>query len=151
MINEKPTPPKSSDAGNPASNNPAAKGSSRRTFLGQVGAALTGGVVLGKATVASAQYTSPAIGDGLTPPAGVTDERVKRSFLIRVGTAARQAGIPVPPHTTNGDEDRYGDKSGSYSKGLLQDGIGLVNPQAYESYKSALRSGKFEAFENIII
>src|SRR2546423_13556945 len=151
MINEKPAASKSPETGNPSSNSVSIKGSTRRRFLGQVGAALTGGVVLGKAAVASAQYTTPTIGDGITPPPGVTDERVLRSFLLRVEAATREALIPIPPHTTNGDEERYQDKSGSYSKGLLQDGIGLVNLEAYASYKTALKSGKFEDFENIII
>src|ERR1700682_820339 len=76
----------------------AAKGSSRRKFLGQVGAALTGGVVLGKATLASAQSDNPALGDGIRVPGRVTDPRVGRSFVIRVTTATKEALIPVPPH-----------------------------------------------------
>ena len=42
------------ETGKPSGNN-AAKGSSRRKFLGQIGAALAGGAVLGKAAIASAQ------------------------------------------------------------------------------------------------
>ena len=74
-----------------------------------------------------------------------------KSFLLRVGAATREALIPVPPHTTNGDEARYPDKSGSYSKGLLQDGYGRVNLNAYQSMKTALRTGNPADFENIII
>ena len=125
-------------------------GTSRRKFLGQVGAALAGGAVL-KAAIASGQNYNPAIGDGIAAPAGVVDKRVAQSFAIRLGAATKEALIPVPPHTTNGDEQRYHDKSGTYSKGLLQDGIGLVNLNAYQSFKKALDSGRFEDFENIII
>lgn len=124
------------------------KGSSRRKFLTQVGAALAGGAVLSKVNPASAQANA---GDGVTPPAGVSDQRVLQSFALRVAAATQEARIPVPPHTTNGDEQRYRDKSGTYSKGLLQDGIGLVNPAAYKSFKHALNTGRFEDFENIII
>ena len=79
------------------------------------------------------------------------DPRVRQSYRIRKAAATAEAHIPVPPHTTNGDEQRYSDKSGTYTKGLLQDGIGLVNLNAYASFKKALNSGRFEDWENIII
>jgi len=82
----------------------ASKGSSRRKFLGQVSAALTGGMVLGKASLASAQSDASGAIDGGRLPGAVVDLRVKKSFAIRVKTANREALIPVPPHTTNGDE-----------------------------------------------
>ena len=81
----------------------------------------------------------------------MTDPRVKKSFAIRVKTATKEARIHVPPHTTNGDEQRYPDKSGTYTKGILQDGIGLVNLNAYQTFKTALNSGRDADFENIII
>jgi hypothetical protein len=149
-MNEKNTVADVTETGNPSANN-AAKGSSRRKFLGQVGAALTGGVVLGKAAVASAQSNNPALGDGVSAPTSVIDPRVRRSFEIRVRTATEEALIPVPPHTTNGDEERYPDKSGTYSKGILQNAIGLVNLNAFQTFKTALNSGNPADFENIIL
>ena len=106
--------------------NAANRGSSRRRFLSQVGAALAGGAVFGKAALASAQSYNPAIGDGIAPLAS-TDPRVQQSYKIRKAAATAERHIPVPPHTTNGDEQLYPDKSGTYSKGILQDGIGVVN------------------------
>src|SRR5437773_10003885 len=97
---------------NPSINN-AVKGSSRRRFLGQVGAALTGGVVLGKAHLASAQSDTSDAADGIRLPAAVIDHRVKKSFAIRVGSATKQALIRVPAHTTNGGEELYLVKSGT--------------------------------------
>jgi hypothetical protein len=127
------------------------KGPSRRKFLSQVSAALAGGMVLSKAAIVSAQSDRPVIGDGITPLAPALDPRVKQSYALRKAAALAEAHIPVPPHTTNGDEQRYVDKSGTYTKGLLQDGIGLVNLNAYQSFETALKSGRFEDFENIII
>ena len=121
------------ETGKPSGNN-AAKGSSRRKFLGQVGAALAGGAVLGKAAIASAQDYNRALGDTNALLSGGFDPRVTQSFAIRVGTATMEAQIPVPPHTTNGDEARYPDKSGTYTKGVLQDGIGLVNRPAFQTF-----------------
>lgn len=137
------------ETANPPSND-VAKDCSRRKFLGQVGAALTGGMVLGKASLASAQSDAPGGADDVRLPASVINPRVKNSFAIRLDTAVKEAIIPVPPHTTNGDEERYSDKSGTYSKGLLQDGIGLVNLTAYRSLRRAINSGRFEDWENII-
>ena len=57
----------------------------------------------------------------------------------------------MPPHTTNGDEQRYPDKSATYTKGLLQDDIGVVNPAAYQSFKTAIKSGKMSDWEALII
>ena len=130
--------------------NATAGGSSRRKFLGQVGAALAGGAVFGKAALASAQSYNPAIGDGIASLAP-TDPRVQQSYKIRKAAATAEGHIPVPPHTTNGDEQRYPDKSGTYSKGILQDGIGLVNLSAFKASGRAINNGTFEAFENIII
>ena len=149
-MNEKNTVADVTETGNPSINN-AAKGASRRKFLGQVGAALTGGMVLGKASLASAQSEASDAADGVQLPDTVVDPRVKKSFAIRVKTATKEARIHVPPHTTNGDEQRYPDKSGTYTKGILQDGIGLVNLNAYQTFKRALNSGRDADFENIII
>ncbi len=125
-------------------------GSSRRKFISQMGAALAGGIVLSKAASASAQSYNPAIGDGIAAPGSVTDPRVVQSFAIRVAAATKEALIPVPPHTTNGDEQLYADRSGTYSKGIKQDGIGLVNLTAFKSFRRAINKGTFEAFEAVI-
>jgi hypothetical protein len=129
----------------------AAKGPSRRRFLGQVGAALTGGAVLGKAGLVVAQSSNSRFGDGIEAPRPRTDPRIRRCFAIRVRAANEEARIAVAPQTTNGDEQRYRDKSGTYTKGLLQNGIGLVNLNAYQSFKRALNSGNPADFENIIM
>ena len=125
-------------------------GPSRRKFLSQVGAALAGGAVLGRAGQAAAQTYNSATGEGVAAPAGVSDARAQQAFALRVKTATKEAAIPVPPHNTNGDEERYSDKSGTYTKCLLQDGIGLVNLTAYRSFRRAINSGRFEDWENVI-
>ncbi|MGB8340968.1 MAG: hypothetical protein WCE51_05220 [Chthoniobacterales bacterium] len=127
---------------------PADNGPSRRKFLGQVSAALATGAMLGKIPRASAQ--TPAIGDGVAAPGNLLDPRVRQSFAIRVAAATKEALIPVPPHTTNGDEQLYPDKSGTYSKVVLQDGIGLVNLAAFNTFRHAITTGRFGDFENII-
>ncbi len=67
--------------------------------------------------------------------------RIPRSFALRTQAAGHDAFIPPPTQADNGDEARYADKSGTYTKGILQTGIGLVDLAAYESFKKALHSG----------
>jgi hypothetical protein len=126
------------------------RGSSRRRFLGQVGAALAGGAVFGRSAIAAAQSDNLVLNSPIAPR-GSDHSRVEESKRIRYTCANNEAHIHVPAHTTNGDETRYHDKCGTYSKGLLQDGIGLVNLAAFQSLKHAINTGRFQDFENIII
>src|SRR5439155_2554044 len=146
-MNEKNGVANAKETGKPFGNN-TVKAPSRRKFLGQVGAALTGGALLGKPFLASAQSSNASFEDGIRPP---PSPRVRRCFAMRLAAANQQARIPVPPHTTNGDEERYRDKCGTYSKGILQAGIGLVNLNAFQTFKRALNSGNPADFENIIM
>jgi len=79
------------------------------------------------------------------------DPRVQQSFNIRLNAAIAQALVPIPSHHTNGDQQRYTDGSATYTKVILQDSIGLVNPTAYQSFTKALASGNPADFENVII
>jgi len=136
------------ETGDVSANNPT-RGPSRRKFLGQVGAALTGGAVLGKAALASATSENGGFVDRTNAPGHGHDSRVQQSFQIRLRAAQDEAHIPAAPQTTNGDEQRYHDKSGTYSKAILQDGIALVNLNAFQSFKRALNSGNPQDFEQI--
>jgi hypothetical protein len=150
-MNKKNTAADVTETGNPSANNAVNRGSSRRKFLGQIGAALAGGAVFGKVAVASAQDYNLAVGDTEDPLHEETDSRVRQSFNLRLEAATREAHNHVPAHTTNGDEARYSDKSGTYSKAILQDGIGLVNRPAFQTFRHAINTGTFAAFEGVIL
>ncbi len=83
-----------------------------------------------------------------TPP---TTHRVHKSHALRKAAADHDASISAAPSTDNGDEARYSDKCGTYTKGVLQKGIGLVDLPAYHSFKKALDSGNPADFEAIIL
>jgi hypothetical protein len=85
------------------------------------------------------------------PPSPATSHRVASCFKLRTDTAAQDASVPAPPQITNGDEQRYSDKSGTYTKGVLQSGIGVVDPAAFQTFRKALDSGNPVDFENIIL
>lgn len=74
-------------------------------------------------------------------PAGVTDHHAKDAFEVRFGTATREA-TPTGSvkHPTNGDEERYADKSGTYTKCLKQKTYGVVDPLAFKLFRTALGS-----------
>ena len=65
------------------------------------------------------------------------------------GVYERKDDIQIVGTATNGDEARYSDKSGTYSKAILQDGIGLVNRPAFQTFRHAINTGTFAAFEGV--
>jgi hypothetical protein len=128
------------------------KVSNRRKFLGQAGAAATIAIgALAGPPVALGQSGGTNSSEDDSTPAGVSNKRILQSFKIRRVAAMREALIPAAPQTTNGDEARYPDKSGTYSKALLQDGYGRVNLYAFQTLKTALKSGHPSDFENIVL
>ncbi len=123
---------------------------SRRRFIGKLSgaaAATAGAVVFSPAFDSSSTKAEAATVDA---PGGAHG-RVAKSFALRVQAAKRDSQVPVAPHTTNGDEARYADKSGTYTKCLLQDGYGRVNLNAYQSMKTAFATGNSADFEKIIM
>jgi hypothetical protein len=80
-----------------------------------------------------------------------SSNRAAKSLKIRIQAALNQFQLPEPTQTPNGDEARYADKCGTYTKGLKQNAYGRVNLPAYQSLKKALASGDPADFKNIII
>ena len=79
-----------------------------------------------------------------------TLDRDLRSIALRTRSAGADAFARSPIQKDNGDEAAYADKSGTYTKGILQDDIGVVNQAAYASFKKALASGNPTDFEKIV-
>jgi hypothetical protein len=126
-------------------------GPDRRHFLGQVGGfatTLAAGALTGS-SVASAES------DGTTDEApvrtGISHKRMIDAFHLRVGVASEDALVPAAKNVNNHDDARYPDKGGTYTKGLPHDKFGHVDPTAYKTFKTALASGRFSDFENIIM
>jgi len=128
----------------------AANRSNRRQFLGRVGLGATAAGAL--VTIPSAfPQSDSGFEVGADQAQKVPNARVAKALALRIAAATKDATVAVAPHTTNGDEARYPDKSATYTKGVLQDDIGVVNPAAYASFKKALKSGLNSDFEAIII
>jgi len=122
------------------------EGLSRRGFLGGLGAAATaaGLGTLGGATMLPAGAAAAA---EIGPVGG--QQRRQQAFEQRHFAALRQKRVPLPGHPTNGDDDRYTDYRGSYTKGLPHNSLGEVDPSAYELFLAALASGDSADFEAI--
>ncbi len=88
------------------------------------------------------------------PPAGcapaIADMRILDNFSRRFNTATQQALQGVPPHTRNGDE-LLPDLCGTYTKCVKQASPGKVDLGAYATFQTALVSGSFADFENVIL
>ncbi|MBI3846109.1 MAG: vanadium-dependent haloperoxidase [Planctomycetes bacterium] len=76
-------------------------------------------------------------------------KRRNRAARIRQNAAYQNYLIPVPDHATNGDEQLFSNKIGSYSKGLPHDSRGEVDLAAYGTLIHALTTGDPADFEAI--
>ncbi len=122
--------------------------SSRRSFLGKMGGAtavaLAVGLPLeplfegkrGQAEASVVNYGSSG--------------RAHDSFEYRENTAQND-NIDIGKLPDNGDDSRYTDFSGLWSKCLKHDGLGVPNAASYQSFLHALTTGNFSDFENIIV
>ena len=76
--------------------------------------------------------------------------RSNNAFNYRKQEAqAEKISPPVAPD--NGDFALYTDHSGTWSKTLPHDNLGIVNQSAFTSFVNALTSGTFADFQNIIV
>jgi len=120
---------------------------SRRAFIGGVTA---GVVAIGSLSAPSgvrAQEPDFEPQSDIGPLNG--KKRSKKAFNLRVEAAQVERNLPIPDHQTNGDEDRYANKIGNFSKGLPHNALGEVNIAAYNSLINALTTGSPAAFEAI--
>ena len=126
----------------------------RRSFIGRMGAgaaATAAAAALADPSVASAQSSSSKNSGGAGVPQTVTNSRVIEAFELRVSEATQDALVPAAININNGDQARYADKGGTFTKGLAHDGFGRVTSASFASFTKALASGEFSDFENIIV
>lgn len=129
----------------------------RRAFLGRVG-----GVTA--ATLAASLTTPSASAQGLfgnnnkcdddnfpfgVEPLSLTANRYKRSYDYRVSAAKLAKKRLIVTHLNNGDEERYANKIGSYSKALPHNQLGEVDLNAYATLAKAVQTKNPADFEAI--
>ena len=126
------------------------KSPTRRRFLGQVGVAALGAGALATGRPASAHPRESAE-DDLLKPDGLVNKRLKAAHKLRLRLANEDNQTGPAPNTTNGDLTLYPDKVGVYTKGLPHDQFGRVDSAAYETFQTALASGRASDFKKIVM
>ncbi|MBK7599955.1 MAG: vanadium-dependent haloperoxidase [Acidobacteria bacterium] len=122
---------------------------SRRKFLESVGGltAATLAAGLGALPVAETLAVAQDLTQDLT--AAVGSGRADKAYNIRVQASLFQRLAPLPIPQNNGDEQRYLNRIGNYSKGLPHNQFGEVDQVAYNAFLQAVNSGNPDDFERI--
>jgi hypothetical protein len=127
------------------------KNSTRRAFLGQVGGAAAATIASTAAlagpladSAAAQELSSADFGSG----AG-SRQRAIKCFNNRLSAAQAELAIRIPNEVTNGDESRFSNRIGNYSKGLRHNSIGEVDPASYASLLRAVNTGDPGVFDQI--
>jgi hypothetical protein len=106
---------------------------SRRTLLGSA-------LAVPMSTVArAANVTGP-----LMP-----QQRQQRAFARRQDAAQAELDAVPPLPKTNGDDERYPDRRGSFAKTLPHDDLGDVDRDAYHQWLTIVASGDSQQFERV--
>jgi hypothetical protein len=135
-----------------AEENPAklnSKGADRRKFISRLGCAAAAGFAASATGFSSGAEAAGAQSNSTTASSSGGDTRALQSFRNRRNAALAELNVPVPPQVTNGDEQLYPNRIGNFSKGLLHNSIGEVEPASYRSLLRAVHSGEPEDFEQI--
>ncbi len=126
---------------------------SRRKFFGKLGTAAVGAAAVGTLGIPSSAFGQKAADDLEQRDEDDHDhgnDRVNDAYDYRKDMAKAER-IDVGSQRGNGDDRRYTDFSGNYSKGLLHSSLGVPNGASFLSLRAALRSGSHEDFAHIIM
>jgi hypothetical protein len=116
-------------------------GTNRRRFLSQVGGSAVAGALLPTLTPSSAFAARDDEGNSA--------RRADEALIKRQRAALLQWRQGVPRQPDNGDERRYANKIGSFSKALPHDAFGEVDRHAYAALVRAIKTADSEDFEQV--
>jgi hypothetical protein len=140
---------------------PAAR-SSRRAFLAQVGGATAATIAsaavavaagpLAPSAAAQQNNAQPSIASDLGGNGnGAARIRALKCFNNRVNAAQAGLAARIPSELSNGDDNRFPNRIGNFSKGLLHNTIGEVDSASYASLLRAVNTGDPRMFDQIIM
>jgi hypothetical protein len=127
----------------------APRGPNRRQFLGGVSRIATAAASVAAIGVGTLLGRKESAADASVVPY-IPGSREEASFDYRTDTATSER-INVGELPDNGDAKRFADFSGSYSKALIHDALGVPNAGSWLSLKRALTTGEFSDFERILV
>jgi hypothetical protein len=122
---------------------------SRRSFMGKAGG------LTAMAVAAAMVPLEPLLG-GKETQAEASDitysesNRANSAFNYRTKEAQAEKVSPAVA-ADNGDFALYTDHSGTWSKTLQHDNLGIVNATSFNSFVTALTNGDFADFQNILV
>jgi hypothetical protein len=122
---------------------------SRRKFLGNVSGAAVAAMTAGVIGLEPLLGTDHSVARAEEKHRLAGAARADESREIRINAANHDRAAPIPRHPTSGDENRYADQSGTYTKGLPHDTFGRVDLNALATLVTALNTGDHEDFEKI--
>src|SRR5271156_4513664 len=122
--------------------------STRRKFITRVGQAAAASIAVSATGLASVTKAASQQSNA-SSAASNGNPRALQSFNNRRIAAQTELNVPIPQEITNGDEQRYSNRIGNYSKGLAHNGVGEVEPASYRSFLQAIQSGEPQQFEQI--
>jgi hypothetical protein len=125
------------------------KGSGRRKFISGLGGAAAASIAMSAASFGATAGAAGGQSNSTSSSGSSGSPRAQQSFQNRVNAARAELNVPVPQQITNGDEQRYPNRIGNYSKGLLHNNIGEVEPASYDSLLQAVHSGEPQDFAQI--
>jgi hypothetical protein len=114
---------------------------SRRGFIGRLSTTAL------CAIVGPTAWKSTGTDDHTLADESRDNQRLEQAFEIRQHAAATDQHVKMPDQISNGDELRYEDKAGSYTKGLPHNNVGIVDPPAYDALVAAVTSGSSAEFD----
>lgn len=126
-------------------------GVDRRRFLGGVGGVTVGALAGGFTGLTALSDPIQSAGAEATEIAPEIDvHRRNSAYMIRHQAAVAEKNTPLPAHVSNGDENLYANRIGSFHKTFPHDSVTAeVDPAAYDTYLSVLASGDWAAVETI--
>ncbi len=127
--------------------------SSRRSFLSHVGGITAATITASVVNEPASAQTTPdleTIKKKVTLEAADPDpNRIIKAYMCRVTAANMALQRPLVEHRANGDEDRYPNKIGSYTKALPHNQLGEVDLNAYATLIKARSTQNPADFELI--
>lgn len=123
----------------------------RREFIGKIGKVAATGLAFGTLSKTIAQAQTNKNFAQVEKDIVRSPRRARRALEIRENAALRCFQETNSSHPTNGDEQRYANKIGNFSKALPHNAVGEVDINAYNALLRAVTSGKFTDFSAITL
>jgi membrane-associated phospholipid phosphatase len=127
----------------------------RRKFLGQVGLGAAATIVAGSTATAQSPLKATKCDEDNFPfgvePANMASNRYTKAYKCRLEAAKLAKSRPLVVHQDNGDDARYPNKIGSFTKALPHNQLGEVDLDAYATLARARETQDPDLFEQITL